>query len=388
MTAAQPRVMIACGGVGIAQRGFETVARETFEALRGRDDLAVVLVKGRGRPSRAEFVAPTVRRDGRSAAALGRALGRDPYWVEQVAFAAALVPLIAVWRPDVIYVSEWSVSRALAKWRRLSGARFHLLLSNGGPYPPDWIDHVDHIHQVTPTELERAVKAGFPRERQTLLEHGMRFEPFRPVPSTDERAALRRRLRLPEKRPIVLAVAALAIHHKRLDFLVGEVASLPEPRPHLVMLGQREAETPALLELAHAHLGAGGFTARTVPRRDVPLYYRAADVFAHVSLWEAFGLVMVEAMSHGLSCLVHDGPTQRFVLGEHGTFGDLTASGGLATLLPRALEARDGPRAAAAASYVRERFAWDRLAPRYAEMMRAAAGTPRSAGGGLRGRGA
>jgi glycosyltransferase involved in cell wall biosynthesis len=210
--------------------------------------------------------------------------------------------------------------------------------------------------------------------------------PDQPAASGEERRSLRARLGLPADRQLVLAVAALSFHHKRLDYLVREVAALPPPRPHLLMLGQRETETPLLLELADSLLGRDGYTVRTVPKAEVAEYYRAADVFAHASLWEAFGLVMVEALAHGLPCVVHDGPTQRYLLDGHGVMGDLRRDGQLAALLATALEDDDMAERERRRRYTRARFSWERLAPRYIEMMRAAAranrtGSPRARAG-------
>ena len=372
MSSERLRVVIACGGIGFAQRGFETLSRECFDALRARDDIELTLVKGRGERRPGELVAPTVGRDSLAARAGARMLGRDGFYVEQLGFTASIIPIIARRRPDVVYFSEWWLGRGLARVRRRTRARFRLLLSNGGPYPPERFDHVDHVHQLTPHELERAVDAGVPREAQTLIELGVDLDGARGAPSGGDRAALRRALDLPADRAVVLSVAALAFHHKRVDYVVRELASLPEPRPFLVLLGQREAETPRLLALADALLGPGGYAARTVAPGEVARYYAAADVFVLASLWEAFGRVMVEALGHGLPCVVHDGPTQRFVLGDGGgMMADFTKAGALARLLPEALRtaddesARERRRRAA-----HERFAWERLAPRYVDMMR------------------
>ncbi len=368
----RPRVVIACGGVGFANRGFETLARESFDALRDRDDVEVLLVKGRGRRLPDERVARTVGRDSRAAAAGARLLGRDTFYVENAGFTASIIPLLARRRPDVVFLSEWWLGRGLARWRRRTGARWRLLLSNGGPYPPERFGHVDHVHQLTPHEFDRAVEAGVPRERQTLLEIGAAMPAGDRPGGAADRAALRDRLGLPSGRPLALSVAALAFHHKRMDYVVRELAALPEPRPFLVMLGQREEETPRLLELADALLGPDGYAARTVAPAEVSTYYDAADVFVLGSLWEAFGIVMVEALAHGLPCVVHDGPTQRFVLGdEGGALADFTREGALAAALPEVLAtAGDEPARARRRRIAHDRFAWDRLAPRYAEMMR------------------
>ena len=375
MPSERPRVVIACGGVGFANRGFETLARESFDALKRRDDIEVLLVKGKGKRLPDERVAPTFGRDSRAARAGARLLKRDGFYVENAAFTASIIPILARRKPDVVFLSEWWLGRGLARWRRRTGARYRLLLSNGGPYPPERFGHVDHIHQLTPHELERAVAAGIPRERQTLLEIGATMPAQRPPRGPDERAALRSRLELPADRPLALSVAALSFHHKRMDYVVRELAAMPTPRPFLLMLGQRDAETPRLLALADELLGPSGYAARTVAPAEVSVYYDAADVFVLGSLWEAFGIVMVEALAHGLPCVVHDGPTQRFVLGEEaGALADFTRDGALAGALARALEtAADEAARQRRRGSAYNRFAWERLAPRYVEMMRTCA---------------
>jgi glycosyltransferase involved in cell wall biosynthesis len=364
-------VVIACGGIGFANRGFETLSRECFDALSGRDDVDVLLVKGRGTRTPRERVAPTVGRNGAAARLGARVLKRDPFYVEQLGFTISIIPLLARRRPDVVYLSEWWLGRGLARWRRRSGARWKLLLSNGGPYPPERFDHADHVHQLTPHELERAVEAGVPRERQTLLELGVELDGG-PQLGASDRDALRRSLGLPVDRPVVLSVAALAFHHKRLDYVVRELAALPGPRPFLMLLGQREDETPQLLALADGLLGSDGYAARTVAPAEVASYYEAADVFVLGSLWEAFGRVMVEALGHGLPCVVHDGPTQRFVLGaDGGRMADFTRDGALAGVLPDAIaSAGDEAARARRRAAAHERFSWGRLAPAYVDMMR------------------
>jgi glycosyltransferase involved in cell wall biosynthesis len=123
---------------------------------------------------------------------------------------------------------------------------------------------------------------------------------------------------------------------------------------------------------------------RTVAAEDVPDFYRAADVFVLASLQEGFGRVLVEASAHGLPCLAHSGPVQRWVLGELDGGLDLTEPARLAGALRAALSAGPDPVAARQRhAVVHERFSWARLAPRYADLLRetaaARAGTAHAA---------
>lgn len=362
-------MLIACPGLDRVGRGFETLARECFEALRAEGSLDVMLAKGDGRRHDRELVAPTLHRGGAAARSVGRALGTNAYDVEQACFAVGLLPQIARRRPQVVCVSDLLVSRLLARSR--SRWSFKLVLSNGGPYPPGLMRHADHIHQPTAPGLQFALDAGEPPERHTHIVEGVAM-PAEGVPRPDERRRLRVALGLPEDRPIVLSVAALDRHHKRADYLVEEIASLPAPRPYLLLLGGEGPEAPGIRSLAASLLGERDHSIRSVPSEAMPDFYRAADVFALASTWEAFGRVMVEALSHGLPCIAHDGPVQRFVLGPHGVFGDLNRRGELARLVERAC--RSGPPREDAARerhrFAHERFSWDVLAPLYADLLR------------------
>lgn len=369
MTPGPPKVLIPCPGLGHAHRGFETFARECFEALAECDDLHVVLVKGKGPASGDDRTARTISRDALASRALGRLMRREPYVIEQLAFALRVAPMVARERPDVILLSEWSLARALGLLRSVTHARYKLVYSNGAVLWPPFPEAIDVVQQLTPGGLEVALRGGEAPERHVVLPLGLKIAPQLDPPSEAERTALRAQLGLPGERPIILSVAALNMWSKRLDYLIEEVASLPRPRPHLVLLGQHERETPAVLSLATRLLGEEGFTARTVDPIEVTGYYRAADVFVLASTTEGMGRVLVEAMAQGLPCVAHRYPITDFVLGDHGLTTDIRSRGALAKMLsaitPESLsrEAR-----AARHQFAYERFSWNVLAPSYAEL--------------------
>jgi len=350
-------------------RGFETFAIECHAALQADPRVRAVLVMARGSPGEAERLARTVPRDSRVAGALGALARRDGYFAEQMAYVLSMIPVLARERPHVILFSDWALGGALGRLRALTRARFRLLLCNGAPGPPPYDWTIDHVQQLTPAYYEMALAAGEPPARHTLLPLGVALGAEPPLASEDERAALRASLELPPDRELLLSVAALNTWHKRLDYVIREVAAM-DPRPHLVLLGQREDETPAVLELASSLLGAEGCTARTVAPESVSAYYRCADAFALGSLYEASGRVLLEALGHGLPTLCHDSETTRFVTGDHGMRGDLSRPGGLTTLMAAArAHPLSGERRLAQYRYARDTFGWESLLPRYVEMI-------------------
>jgi glycosyltransferase involved in cell wall biosynthesis len=187
--------------------------------------------------------------------------------------------------------------------------------------------------------------------------------------SPEDRRALRRRLGLPDDRPLVLSAAALNRSHKRLDYLIEELAAVSAPRPFLLMAGEPDDETPEIGALARARLGPEGFAIRTVPTGEMPDLYRTSDVFVLASLVEMQGRALIEAAGHGVPCIAHDSPVMTFALGESGVYADFTQPGALTALLARpALPDGDARRAAGIHWHVYERFSWARLRARYVEL--------------------
>ena len=374
------RVVIVCPGLGIADRGFERVARESFEALRREPSLDLHLIRGRGPTGERELLAPTISRESRVARAVARPRGRHDFWLEQLVFSVTVQPHLVRLRPDVVMLGEWTLTRALGLLRRAARLRFRLLLYNGAGAAPPYPAGADHIQQLAPDLFERAVEQGEPPERQTVLPHALEIPAEFAPPSPAERRGLRERLGLPPDRLVLLSVGALNRWHKRMDYVVGEVASM-SPRPFLVMLGARDEETSEVLSLARRELGEAGFAARTVPPQDVRDYYRSADVFALASGYEPFGLALVEALAQGVPVIAHDTPRTRFIVGEHGKLGNLARVGALASLVSEVeQEGFDERRSAARHRHAHEMFSWQRLRPRYVEMLGEAAGIPSPAG--------
>jgi glycosyltransferase involved in cell wall biosynthesis len=362
-------VLLACSGLDHARRGFESFARECFATLRDDPRMEIELVKGSGASGPRERSVRSLRRDHAIVRALGRALGVRSFRLEALAFAFSLQPLLARRRPDLVYLSEWDTARGLAAVRSITGQHFKLLLCNG-TFASAGFEHLDHVQELTPAGLEWVLERGADPRRHTVLPLGFQIEPRLALPMPPERAALRSRLGLPPDRTVLVSVAALNRSHKRLDYLIEEVALLDDQRPYLLLVGEPDAETPALLDLARERLGRDGHSVRTVSADEVPDLLRASDAFVLASLAETQGRAAIEAMSHGLTCITHASEVMRFALGGHGIFVDLTRRGSLAALLRRGdVSEGAGQRAYSGHRHVYERFSWDRLRPRYVELL-------------------
>ena len=366
------RVLFSCSGVGIINRGIESFFREAFDGLKDTDGLDARLVKGAGDPKEDEWVVRTLPRTGYTAPLLGKVARRNGYVVEQWSSFPGVVRRIRQFRPQIVFYSDSNLGFLLYWFRRQIGVPYRLLFSNGGPCAPPFV-RTDFVHQVAPYYFDEAIKFGEPTERHFLVPYGIRVG-APPRFSPEERQRIRRELKLPLDRPIVLSVGWIARRHKRMDYVIEEMSRLPKPRPYLQLLGATDEESHKILSLGRELLGSDGFGAASVPFEEVSNHYRAADAFVLASLKEGFGRVYLEAMMHGLPVVAHRYPVSEFVLGRGGRLADLSRPCGLARAIEEVLlEAHETSLAEERWRSVRDRFSWQALAPRYMHMFRRAA---------------
>lgn len=371
------RVLFCCSGVGIFNRGIETFFREAFDGLKSTPEFQARLLKGAGEKERAERAVPCLARTSRAAPLLGRFTKRSAYAVEQWSSFPFVVQEIRRFRPDVVFTSEANLLFLLRRFRRFIGVPYRLLFSNGGPCHPPF-DRYDFVHQVAPWYLKEALDAGEPPEKHFMVPYGTHV-PAAPAVDPIDKVALRQTLGQPVNRPVVLSVGWIARQHKRMDYVIEEVARLPEPRPYLQLLGAMDEHSSEIVELGNRLLGPQNFSARSVPPDAVTDYYRAADVFVLGSLVEGFGRVYLESLMHGLPTIAHWHPVMEYVLGDVGTLADLSTAGSLAQALQEQLtdpETRSDATRQRRWNSVRSRFSWEVLRPQYAAMFQACAARP------------
>lgn len=364
-------VFLVCSGLGNVKRGFESFTQECFEALSDDPSLDITLFKGGGELQAKEIKLGNLPRDSTISVIMGKLIRRDGYFVEQVSFALSLLPHIYRQQPNVILVSDPNLCSFLFRYRSLTKQSYKLLLSNGGGFSLPFLPGCDYIQQLTPLGFQNAINTGWPASKQSLVPYGIKIPPKLTILSNSEREVLRRQLGLPDKRPLIISVAAINKTHKRMDYLIQETALLSEPRPYLLLLGQKESESPEIEYLGNRLLGTDNFQIRTVAYNQITDYYNVADVFVLASLAEGFGRVILEAMSYGLPCLAHDYEGTRFILGEEGYFANFQLTGSLSTLISKVLaQGYDESKALIRHRSVFDRFSWQQLRPSYVKMLK------------------
>lgn len=171
-------------------------------------------------------------------------------------------------------------------------------------------------------------------------------------------SADRERFSLPKDKLVVLMVSAL-IPTKRVTVGIEAVGRMPDA--HLVIAGDGplRADVDALAQ----RLLPARFSRLTVPAADMPLLYRCADVFLHLSLEESFGNVFVEALATGLPIVGHDSSRLRWIVGNN---EQLVESRDIAKIVDALkIASRQEADKRLQRRLIAERFSWENIARQY-----------------------
>lgn len=185
-----------------------------------------------------------------------------------------------------------------------------------------WINRSsDYIVTSASPTVDLLVRDGVRRDQVSALIDGVDTDVFAP----QSKQAIRAKLGLPEKRPVVVYLGVMN-SYQGLDLLLEAAALLKGQgaKLHYLIMGFPEA---AYREKAEA-MGISDmitFTGR-IPYSEAPLYLSAGDlaVSPKVSLTEANGKLF-NYMACGLPTVVFDTPVNREILGEdalYAKFGD------------------------------------------------------------------
>ncbi len=197
---------------------------------------------------------------------------------------------------------------------------------------------------------------GIPGERITVIHRGFPFIEASPPPATV--AALRNAL-APGAFPLIVTVGRL-VPQKGQRYLIEAMLRVTAELPAARLLIAGEGWLRRSLEAQIAAAGLGGSVTLLGERRDAKVLFAAADLFVFPSLYEGFGVSLLEAMVAGRPCIASDIEVLR----------EITDEGRRAVLVPirdpeqlaQAIVAlaRDPQRAAAlgaaAAAWTREQF--------------------------------
>lgn len=345
------RVAIASSGLGHVARGIEAWAHDLGHAMALRGQ-AVILCKGAGKPDTAfERGLPCVTRESRGADKIRHWMPRFLGWrmglgsgyeIEQTTFAWRLLRLLRRERIDILHVQDPHVAWLVQRAAQLKLVRTRTILAHGTEEPLEFLSQIQYLQHLAPWHLDEARQAGVCKPTWTAIGNFIDTETFSPADGSGSGAtsiALRRELGIPDNAVVVLSAAAIKRHHKRIDYVISELAALREANPELpvysILAGGWEPDTDALIEQGKAKLGDRVRFLVRFPRLRMPELYRAADIFVLGSLKEMMPIALLEATGSGLPCITNQHPVMQWMTGAGGMSADLSQPGELRQAIHR-----------------------------------------------------
>lgn len=366
------KIALLCSGLGSVYRGHEVFASDLFALLS--DSVDITLFKGAGEPAAKVRVIDHLPRNAECLKHIH--VVASPKWqaavkesergrIEGETFAyAALKPLLEG-DFDVIHCLEREVSDLVFDKRHLFQKTPKILFSNGGAIPSRNLPRCDFVQEHSELNLAYSDK-----RKAFMIPHGVDLTRFHPDVVSDFRA----QHGIPQDAFVVISVGAISHGHKRMDYVVKEVAAVNDA--YLLVLGQETPDTPEIRALGKRLMGDRVVFTK-LPHHELPTAYAAANVFALGSVFETFGIVYVEAMAMGLPVICSNHKNQRAIVKE-GLFIDVKEPGALTRALSQTDRATLAALGQRGRKVVREHYDLTVLKRQYLDRYRAIASAPAS----------
>lgn len=326
------RVALVSCGLGHVNRGFEVSTARLFRAVKRSKSLEVKLFTGgvtEGGKSVVnlprDFILKTILHP--LALINKRRTWELAYGIEQVTFAFGLLGDLIHFRPDAVWTKEAPFAHVLLTLRNLLGLKFKIIFANGGGFKPSTYAVFDYVQQLQSDSYEEALNYGIAINKMRVLPNVM-VAPECTMNATEARASFG----FEPNDWVVLSVAAWNRYHKRIDYLIEEVASIPDENTKLLLCGHPEPDTKFLKALAKQKLG-NRVKWYTLSDQDIPRALACADVFVLASLEELFGGASSEAMMAEVPVIAHGHGASQMLMKYGFRPTDLSKPGNLAARL-------------------------------------------------------
>ncbi|RJO59646.1 glycosyltransferase family 1 protein [Candidatus Parcubacteria bacterium] len=241
------------------------------------------------------------------------------------------LPFAAAWkRPDVLFVPAFSTpilwpGKMVVACHDLIGRLFPENFSRTArlywhdilPKALKFADQVITISNSSKKDIVRLLKIPESKVNVTPLAADPIFQPNQ---SEASKTRIKRSYNLP--RPFCLAVGTIE-PRKNLPFLVEAFARAKRNDHDLVIVGKRGWDAENLeMHIRKLHLQDRVKILAYVPETDLPVLYASATALLFPSLYEGFGLPILEAMACGTPVVASTASSIPEVVGEAGLYAD------------------------------------------------------------------
>lgn len=232
---------------------------------------------------------------------------RNYYAYEEFTFIAGLIRKYNAEDFDITVSCTYPFTNWFLKTFRGKQSPANIFVTQNGDNPPNG-NHLefryfscDGLVCTNPDYFERNKD----KWNSTLIPNGVNLNKFAPGSSS------RAEFDLPENAPLVLIVSAL-IPYKRVLDGIRAVSKLEGFHLAICGDGPDREQVKALGE----ELMPGRLHLMKLPSDQMPDLYRTADVLLHMSLYEPFGNVYIEALATGLPVVAHKNQVTQWICEE------------------------------------------------------------------------
>lgn len=368
---------IGVASVGCHRRGgIERVALETVNALANRGHEVRLVAYDADRSALDDRVAlqtprrprgPELRSALKFPAVADAALGDGDD--VRCGFGVLSAPGSVVWVTSVHarWLEVVRQGEAAASWKRRVNP-FHPLMvrQSNRQFAPGFHRRLLAMGPAVAEDLQRFCGSD-PRAIE-VLPHGYDAAAFGVERAAGLRAEARAALGFADDDRVAVCVAN-EIDRKGVPTLIAAAARSADPGLRLLLVGRLDAAT---IQASARRHGLPPERLRIVPPQDdVARYYAAADVFALPTLYDAWGLVIVEALACGCPVITTDraGAASVVEAGRSGTvLSDPHDVAALAAALEHWTEPKNRPERQAVAASVAA-LTWPRVIERYEQIL-------------------
>jgi glycosyltransferase involved in cell wall biosynthesis len=202
----------------------------------------------------------------------------------------------------------------------------------------DSANRADHIITVSEYSKRDIVQTyGIPEDKITVTYEGAGQE-FRPGDKGKAKEELGRKYGITGNFVLYLGRLQARKNLTRVVEAFAKVrrAGLPSK---LVLAGKQDSLfEPVLARIRELQMENDVLLPGFLPAEDVPLFYNAAEVFIYPSLYEGFGLPVVEAMACGVPVITSQGSSLEEVAGDAALLVDPLSDSSIASAMQRVLE--------------------------------------------------
>lgn len=347
------KIALVSSGLGNVERGFEVSCARWFQALKNHTDFDVYLLAGGKYPDAVSIA--NIKRNNFFLKKLSelpilpeKMRWELTYGVEQISFLPGLLGELSRINPDVVWVKDVPLAHFIMAAANLPHFHYKVIFANGGIFNPQNYKCFDHIQQLNFGGYEKALEAGISGTHMDLIPNCIDAEELW---NQCRDTGVRQKYGIASDDYMIVCCAAWNRYHKRIDYLIEEVAKLNDPKIKLVLCGVEESDTPYLKALGQRLL-QDRVIWLTLPAQQVPSVVASADLFILPSLDEGLGNVLIEAAIIGTPIICHPHSGAKFIIEDSQWMRDLSANGSLAS---RIVQMKEEPPSRNAIDVLRQR---------------------------------